>query len=940
MPVINGVYLKDFPGLPGAVADANIIPIAISGNQIAYRTTVSGIVTDARVTSKLLTGLSVTGGAISATDTILQAFGKVQNQINGKQDTITLTTIGTSGAATFIANTLNIPNYADGGVLSLSAIGATPNANAATITGTVLNLQPASSSFGGVVTTGTQTIAGDKTLTGALVGTTGSFASSGGSDTFGINHSSGAGIALNITKGGNGEGIYVNKTSGSGNAATIIGTLNATTLVKSGGTSSQFLMADGSVNTSVLPSGAYLPLTGGTLTGALTGTSATFSAAITSTMGNNAVIFNAASATTGYQYMNMQNTSGRLYMGIEGSTAAQLTIGNTAYSTTFGSITATDLFLATNQTARLKIDGSTGAATFSSTVTASSLIKSGGTSSEFLKADGTVDSTAYGTGTVTSVAALTLGTSGTDLSSTVANGTTTPVITLNVPDASATARGVVTTGTQTISGNKTFSVDLKVNGLNIGKGGGSIATNTSIGVDALTSNTTGLANTAIGKSALNANTDGNFNTAVGSSSLQYNTTGISNSALGYVSLSANISGGQNSAFGNTSLTNNTTGVSNTAIGYAALTDNISGSNNVGIGYGSGGTLTTGSNNTFIGANVVSGSSSLANNILIGNGTGAVKAQHDGTNWTLTGGVTITGILTLNSTITNGTYTYTLPSATGTLALTSALSGYLPLTGGTLTGALSGTSATFSSTATATAFIPSGASVPTNGMYLSAANTLDFATNSTNQLSISSGGAATFSGDISARSGVIDSRVFKIYEASAARGGLYPYNLVLGSGTDYSLGIFSEGEIFMASGGSSTKKLVMTSGGEVYIAGTTDQGAYNLQCNGTGVWGAGAYVNGSDLRLKEDIKPILSGLDYVNKMNPVSFKYLESYSRDRSIQTGFIAQELKEVFKDEEWVEGIVQKGSNHYNVAYQNIIPILVKAIQELKAEIDILKNN
>ena len=50
---------------------------------------------------------------------------------------------------------------------------------------------------------------------------------------------------------------------------------------------------------------------------------------------------------------------------------------------------------------------------------------------------------ATSTGTVTSVAALTLGTTGTDLSSTVANGTTTPVITLNVPTASAANRGAL-----------------------------------------------------------------------------------------------------------------------------------------------------------------------------------------------------------------------------------------------------------------------------------------------------------------------------------------------------------------------------------------------------------------------------------------------------------------------------------------------------------------
>jgi len=94
------------------------------------------------------------------------------------------------------------------------------------------------------------------TFYGGIIGVSASFTSSGSSDTFGITHSSGSGIALNITKGGNGEGLYINKTSGSGNAATIIGTLNATTLVKSGGTSAQFLKADGSVDSTSYGTGS------------------------------------------------------------------------------------------------------------------------------------------------------------------------------------------------------------------------------------------------------------------------------------------------------------------------------------------------------------------------------------------------------------------------------------------------------------------------------------------------------------------------------------------------------------------------------------------------------------------------------------------------------------------------------------------------------------
>ena len=56
-----------------------------------------------------------------------------------------------------------------GGVTTLSAIGSSANANGATITGTTLNLEPASASFGGVVTTGTQTLAGVKTFNADLL---------------------------------------------------------------------------------------------------------------------------------------------------------------------------------------------------------------------------------------------------------------------------------------------------------------------------------------------------------------------------------------------------------------------------------------------------------------------------------------------------------------------------------------------------------------------------------------------------------------------------------------------------------------------------------------------------------------------------------------------------------------------------------------------------
>jgi len=67
---------------------------------------------------------------------------------------------------------VTIPTQATGtntGDVTLGAVGSAPNANGATLSGQSLNLEPASASYPGVVTTGTQTIAGAKTFSGSPV---------------------------------------------------------------------------------------------------------------------------------------------------------------------------------------------------------------------------------------------------------------------------------------------------------------------------------------------------------------------------------------------------------------------------------------------------------------------------------------------------------------------------------------------------------------------------------------------------------------------------------------------------------------------------------------------------------------------------------------------------------------------------------------------------
>ena len=146
-----------------------------------------------------------------------------------------------------------------------------------------------------------------------------------------------------------------------------------------------------------------------------------------------------------------------------------------------------------------------------------------------------------------------------------------------------------------------FSSDIEVNGLTIGLGSGSIATNTALGSDALFSNTSGsgnvsvgqgsmrsntvgLGNVAVGKDALRLNTTGNYNVAIGYTSLYSNTTGAFNTAIGIASLYENTEGQNNTAVGHYSANSNTTGLYNTALGSAALFANETSGNNTALGY--------------------------------------------------------------------------------------------------------------------------------------------------------------------------------------------------------------------------------------------------------------------------------------------------------------------------------------------------------------------
>jgi len=93
--------------------------------------------------------------------------------------------------------------------------------------------------------------------------------------------------------------------------------------------------------------------------------------------------------------------------------------------------------------------------------------------------------------------------------------------------------------------------------------------------------------------------------------------------------------------------------------------------------------------------------------------------------------------------------------------------------------------------------------------------------------------------------------------------------------------------------------------------------------------AGTLTQNSDVRLKENIKPIESALDKVKQMQGVEFNKINSSTKE----IGVVAQEIEKIIP-----ELVLEDKEGIKSVAYGNITAVLIEAIKEQQKQIEELK--
>jgi hypothetical protein len=142
----------------------------------------------------------------------------------------------------------------------------------------------------------------------------------------------------------------------------------------------------------------------------------------------------------------------------------------------------------------------------------------------------------------------------------------------------------------------------------------------------------------------------------------------------------------------------------------------------------------------------------------------------------------------------------------------------------------------------------------------------------------------------------------------------------------------------------------TSSYTTYHLYSTNAGAYRFYVNGAGtILATSTTISAiSDIRYKENIRDLEDGLDILMRLKPRRFDWKPGKGKDIKNDRGWIAQEFEQVFPEMigEWKDP-APEGEEPYKSVQADLIPILVKAIQEqqqmineLKNEINILKGN
>lgn len=157
-------------------------------------------------------------------------------------------------------------------------------------------------------------------------------------------------------------------------------------------------------------------------------------------------------------------------------------------------------------------------------------------------------------------------------------------------------------------------------------------------------------------------------------------------------------------------------------------------------------------------------------------------------------------------------------------------------------------------------------------------------------------------------------------------------------------LFSTVNDFMIGNGAAGKDLVFFTGGvtpsnermRITASGlipSTDN-SYSLGTTSrrwSEVWSVNGTIQTSDARLKEQISDINYGLNEIMKLRPVTYRWKQDPSQ---LKVGLIAQEVQQVVP--EVVVGNAQ--SDTLGMNYAELVPVLIKSVQELKKEIEDLK--